>query len=97
VDLVAGRLGQLALLVLLRGPRLGIRSVLLVGHRILDFSPYYYDGSDGGELDASRNFEFKHPTYKQDPLAWAKWFVEQHYGAEHVQDLDWDHCIVSDD
>jgi hypothetical protein len=46
------------------------------------------------------HFDFDHPhgDYDDDQrLAWAKWFVRQHLGEEHVADLDWGHCIISDD
>ena len=37
-----------------------------------------------------------HP-YDEDPQEWAKQFVRETLGAEHVADLDWDNCFVSKD
>ena len=58
-----------------------------------DFNPHL-DGE-------GRNFEFDHPDYGTTGdaarLAWAKEFVTAYLGEEHVKDLDWEHCIISDD
>jgi hypothetical protein len=58
-----------------------------------DFDPYME--GDG------RNFEFDHPYFRDatdaSRRAWAQEFVREHLGEEHVKDLDWEHCIISDD
>jgi len=41
------------------------------------------------------SFEFAHP-YGEDELEFAKSLVRSVYGEEHVADLDWDNCLVSD-
>lgn len=51
----------------------------------------FYDGDDVDE-----HFEFDHP-YGRDPLEFAKDLVTEQYGADHVKDLAWDECIISDD
>lgn len=54
----------------------------------------HYIKVDGEEKLGS--FQFDHP-YGGDKLAWAKQFVAEQFGEEHVADLDWDNCIVTDD
>ncbi len=49
---------------------------------------------DGKEIVGS--FEFDHP-YGEDYKEWAKEFIEDQLGKEHVSDLDWDNCLVSDE
>ena len=67
-----------------------------------------YYGCDTGccghiiEVDGEQRgrFEFDHPSdYKvpEDKLEWAKNFVREQMGEEHVKDLDWDNCEVSYD
>lgn len=51
---------------------------------------------DSASNDGSRNFRFEHP-YSADLLGFARRMVTEVYGAEHVADLDWDHCVVTDD
>lgn len=41
-------------------------------------------------------FSFDHP-YTDNHLEWAKDLVRSEFGEEHVADLDWDSCFVSDD
>lgn len=40
-------------------------------------------------------FEFSHP-HKDDTKEYAKALVTDVFGEEHVKDLDWDNCIISD-
>jgi hypothetical protein len=40
-------------------------------------------------------FEFMHPY--GDHKEWAKQKVAKYFGEEHVKDLDWDNCVISDD
>lgn len=56
---------------------------------------------DGTEKE---EFTFSHPPYvpnKEDPLdvikAWARTLIEETFGKEHVEDLDWDNCVLVDD
>jgi hypothetical protein len=50
------------------------------------------------ELDNGEGkFEFDHPAHGQDPIEFAKGLVTAVYGAEHVADLDWDNCMISED
>lgn len=48
------------------------------------------------EKDGKRRFEFTHP-YGGDHLAWAKVWVAEEFGEEHVKDLDWANCLVLDE
>lgn len=62
------------------------------------FDPYW----SGGPYWSGRreHFSFTHPDDDLDEagkIAWAREFVRATLGEEHVADLDWDHCIVSDD
>jgi hypothetical protein len=41
-------------------------------------------------------FQFEHP-WGRDPLEFARELVAQEYGADHVADLDWEHCVITDD
>jgi len=63
------------------------------GHRV-------YMGDDAAEVSEDYGdegeFLFEHP-WSGDKLEWAKRLVTETFGAEHVADLDWDHCIVRDD
>lgn len=38
-------------------------------------------------------FEFSHP-YDKNHLDWAKKFISDKLGPEHVQDLDWENCAI---
>lgn len=49
------------------------------------------------EWDGGEKFTFDHPYSTDDPLEYAKKLVADQYGPEHVKDLDWDHCYISDD
>lgn len=42
------------------------------------------------------HFEFNHP-YRTDFRQFAEAMVRKHFGAEHVADLDWKNCVISDD
>lgn len=61
----------------------------------------YYDCDTGccGHIvqldDRVGDFEFKHP-YGQDPLEFARKMVALVYGPEHVADLDWERCVISE-
>lgn len=41
-------------------------------------------------------FEFGHPDNDCDALAWAKNMVAEQLGEDHVKDLCWEECVVSD-
>lgn len=41
-------------------------------------------------------FMFSHPANNKDIL-YARAIVEKAFGAKHVADLDWDHCLLIDD
>lgn len=46
------------------------------------------------------HFSFSHPYHPDDkdsPRAWAEKLVAAEFGEEHVQDLDWDNCVISND
>jgi hypothetical protein len=53
------------------------------GHRIED------------DFNEDSTFKFEHP-HGQDHLEYAKEFLIQEYGREHLKDLDWDNCIIVD-
>jgi len=57
-----------------------------MGHRIA------WDGDPRGD----RTFTFGGP-FNEDHLEWAKQLVREELGEEHVKDLDWDNCWVSED
>jgi len=42
------------------------------------------------------DFQFDHP-YNETPLEFAKRMVTETFGADHVADLDWENCVISDD
>jgi hypothetical protein len=52
------------------------------------------EDEQGNELE--REFDFSHP-YGGDKLEYAKDLVEASFSKEHIADLDWDSCIISDD
>ena len=41
-------------------------------------------------------FEFMPPNSDEDKLEWARRLVVKEFGAEHVDDLDWENCHVLD-
>ena len=41
-------------------------------------------------------FDFSHP-YGEDPRKFAEDLVRDEFGEEHVKDLDWDNCTVSEE
>jgi hypothetical protein len=49
------------------------------------------------ELGENTEFIFDHPDDKESPLDFAKRMVTEAFGAEHVADLDWENCNVSND
>jgi hypothetical protein len=42
-------------------------------------------------------FEFEHPEPGQDPVDFARDLITRTVGAEHVADLDWEHCEIVED
>ena len=46
--------------------------------------------------DGRKRFDFVHP-YGQDPKEFAKELIIAAFGEEHIKDLDWDNCSVSED
>jgi hypothetical protein len=48
------------------------------------------------EIDGKENFHFTHP-YGKDFKEFAEEMVRDECGEEHVKDLDWENCIISDD
>jgi hypothetical protein len=58
-----------------------------------DYDPLW----DGRSLTTSREgFSFAHPI-REDLRMFAEGLVREEFGDEHVADLDWDKCYVSDD
>ena len=57
------------------------------------------EADDGTRPKSGRDgFNFDHPYSRNtDWRKWAEDLVRQEFGEEHVKDLDWDHCTVSDD
>lgn len=53
--------------------------------------PWALPGRTSGE-----RFTFSHP-YGDDFRAWAEGLIAEEFGKEHVADLDWDECLVSED
>lgn len=45
--------------------------------------------------DGREKFEFAHPD--GDPREFAEELVRDAFGEEHVVDLDWENCVISDD
>ncbi len=41
-------------------------------------------------------FEFDHPRANEDLKAYAEKLITDLFGAEHVADLDWENCNVTD-
>lgn len=55
-----------------------------------------YGGKDVGYyVDAPEKFDFSH-AYRDDPREYAERLVRAAYGDDHVADLDWDNCYVTD-
>jgi hypothetical protein len=50
---------------------------------------------EGGDEKQSR-FSFVHP-YGEDHREFARGLLREQFGEEHVADLDWDNCIISED
>jgi hypothetical protein len=52
------------------------------------------------EVDGQQvgRFDFGHPTSLKDTdvQAYVRDLVTEQYGAEHVADIDWDHCLVEE-
>ena len=48
------------------------------------------------EDETGYRFSFSHP-YGDDHLAFARDLVREEFGEEHVADLDWENCLISDD
>jgi len=58
------------------------------------------DGPEPERIDGGwSDFEFGHP-YSKPPAEFREWaedVLRKRYGEHHVQDLDWENCLVSDD
>ena len=53
--------------------------------------------TDGApSYDDDGKFQWEHP-YGEEPVEFAKRLVRDTLGEEHVADLDWDGCVISDD
>lgn len=71
------------------------------GHRIeigdaeSEHDEYGFDDPDRAK------FSFDHPygsgDDEQKRREWAENLIREEFGDEHVADLDWDHCVISDD
>jgi hypothetical protein len=48
------------------------------------------------EMGDSEQFAFSHPAYGDDYRKFAEDLVREEFGEEHVADLDWAECRVSD-
>lgn len=44
-----------------------------------------------------KNFDFSHPGWQEDHRKFAEDLVREQFGEEHVKDLDWENCLVTDD
>lgn len=42
------------------------------------------------------SFHFAHPN-GEDPRSFAESLVREHFGEDHVKDLDWENCFISND
>jgi hypothetical protein len=54
----------------------------------------------GFENPVKDDFVFTHPyglKTEEELKKWAKELVEDRFGKEHCEDLDWEHCRVTDD
>ncbi len=47
------------------------------------------------EWGDQERFVWEHPG-NEDPFEWAKNLIASELGAEHVADLDWENCLISD-
>jgi hypothetical protein len=53
---------------------------------------------DGRWETIKQQFDFSHPWKARDDFKqWAEDLVRSEYGEDHVKDLDWENCFVSDD
>jgi len=73
------------------------------GHTVVS-APDDFQGDPLFDLEDSEdeeihNFEFSHPYGESEEgfKAFAEKMVRAKYGEAHVQDLDWEHCIIEDD
>lgn len=72
-----------------------------MGKRVVVYHAGY--GCDTGccghvvEVDGVEEFSFSHPYGGADHLEFAKRLVREEFGEEHVADLDWSQCTVSED
>lgn len=48
------------------------------------------------ESDEEQDFSFSHP-YGTGHRAFAEELIRDKFGPEHVADLDWDACLISED
>lgn len=64
----------------------------------LDDDPPVFDPEFPGEPpdnDGIRNkFTFEHPRSGQEFKDFAEQCIVKAFGAEHVKDLDWEHCLI---
>lgn len=54
---------------------------------------------DLGTYEAARNtFDFRHAddSTPEELRRFAENVLRRHVGAEHIKDLDWEHCVISD-
>ena len=57
---------------------------------------HYIEIDDDDAHERHERFDFAHP-HGEDHLEWAKQFVREQFGEEHVRDLDWENCEIYDD
>lgn len=43
-----------------------------------------------------QGFDFFHPAKGADFRQWAENLIREHFGEDHVRDLDWENCVVTD-
>lgn len=49
------------------------------------------------EDETGHRFSFDHPWQDQDHRKFAEDLLREEFGEEHVADLDWENCIISED
>lgn len=56
---------------------------------------HYVEFADDPEISGTHRsqFHFDHPG-NESPVEFAQRMVTETFGAEHVQDLDWEHCEI---
>lgn len=53
------------------------------------------EGEDPRPLEKRVRFHFEHP-YGVEAREFAEKLVREEFGQEHIADLDWDNCVISD-